>query len=492
MDEKKKIGNAKLLIIAIVLILVIIGTTYAWLRLSKESEVINKIKVGDLELVLDDSISEGIMLEKAVPMSDSKGQLGTEYTFTVENKGKTSLDYNLYLKDVVLDEEDKRLEDVNVRYKLVRDNTLLTKDGTISKITFVNANYTFYFDETLHRIIKVVDSSDVEVTGLADAINNKLESDAVFDDALNAIKGMFGENNSYKIEKARESKLISSMNIDQDSNRVLDTMTINQNQKYTYKLQVWIDKDAGTEIMGKIFFAKIGINATQHKTTNVGSFATDSWDTISKAVKSGVYSYQVGDVKEVNMGEFGKHKVRVVNTSECTNGELSQTACGFVVEFTDIITMHNINQSLTNVGGWPASSMSEYLNDTILKSLPSDLQQVISETTVVSSHGSTAGEENFTSTDKLYLLSTKELWNGGTGYDSAENTTRQLDYYKKIGVALTNYFGAIKKSGTEAQEWWLRSSNSNSPYIFLHVTTAGSYGNELPTKACGISPAFRI
>ena len=42
-----------------------------------------------------------------------------------------------------------------------------------------------------------------------------------------------------------------------------------------------------------------------------------------------------------------------------------------------------MNSSSTNVGGWPASEMRIYLNDTILKALPSELQNVIATTTVV-------------------------------------------------------------------------------------------------------------
>ena len=63
MNETKKIGNAKLLVIAVVLTLVVVlGTTYAWLRISQESRIVNKITAGNLELTLDDKTSEGIKL----------------------------------------------------------------------------------------------------------------------------------------------------------------------------------------------------------------------------------------------------------------------------------------------------------------------------------------------------------------------------------------------------------------------------------------------
>ena len=139
MEEKKKIGNRKLLVIAIVLILVvIIGTTYAWLRISQESKIINKITAGSLELTLDDKASEGIKLIKAIPMSYQQGITTEEYTFTLTNKSSTS-SYTLSLKDLTTYTNDNneeitiadadRLADSKVRYILLKDG----EEATASK-----------------------------------------------------------------------------------------------------------------------------------------------------------------------------------------------------------------------------------------------------------------------------------------------------------------------------------------------------------------------
>ena len=46
------------------------------------------------------------------------------------------------------------------------------------------------------------------------------------------------------------------------------------------------------------------------------SFAEDSWDMIISAVKAGnTENYHVGDTKEINMGSFGTHTLRIANTS---------------------------------------------------------------------------------------------------------------------------------------------------------------------------------
>ena len=227
-------------------------------------------------------------------------------------------------------------------------------------------------------------------------------------------------------------------------------------------------------------------------------FATDSWATIIANVKAGSGSeYKVGSTKEVNLGTtYGTHTLRVANTStpsECSTSGFSQTACGFVLEFADIITTHKMNDTNTNVGGWPASSMYTFVNADIYNTLPSDLKNAIIDTTVVSGHGSTSGEENFTSTDKLYLLAPKEIYrNWSNSYDSAKDLTRTLDYYKNLGVTTGNYSGAIKKNETSPAKWWLRSANSYSINVFYYVSNNGGWSNYDAIYTDGVAPAFRL
>ena len=227
------------------------------------------------------------------------------------------------------------------------------------------------------------------------------------------------------------------------------------------------------------------------------SFTTDSWATISNAVRNGnIGKYNVGDTKTVDMGSYGTHTLRIANTStpsECSTTGFSQTACGFVLEFADIITTHNMNDTNTNVGGWPASSMYTFVNNDIYNSLPSEIRNAIIDTTVVSSHGSTSGETNFTSTDKLYLLAPKEIYTDfSNSYDTAKDLTRTLDYYTSIEVTTSSYSGAIKKNGTSASNWWLRAANSNNTNYFFNVGYGGYWNNYNANSLNGVAPAFRM
>ena len=227
------------------------------------------------------------------------------------------------------------------------------------------------------------------------------------------------------------------------------------------------------------------------------SFTADDWNTIVTAINSGTHPYNIGDTKTVDMGSLGTHTIRIANLTPCDGSLESETACGVVLEFADIITTHNMNSTNTNVGGWPASNMRTYLNNDIYNALPAELQTAIIDTKVVSGHGSTSGEGNFTSTDKLYLLSTAEVWEQGTyskiQYDSAIESTRQLDYYKNLGVTTSNYSGAIKQYNGTNTRWWLRAAYSYNATTFFLVAIDSAWNvHAANITARGVSPAFRI
>ena len=267
------------------------------------------------------------------------------------------------------------------------------------------------------------------------------------------------------------------------------------------------------------YFTKTGGNGTEYTSTSTitddvmlynSTFEYDTWSEIVANVKANKISqYNVGDTKSVNLGTYGTHTLRIANTStpsECSTSGFSQTACGFVLEFADIITKHNMNPAGTykgttyqygwNVDGWPATSMRTFVNNDIYNVIPSEIKNAIIDTTVVSGHGKTSGETNFTSTDKLYLLSTAEVWAQGSSntieYDTARDVTRQLDYYKNLGTSTSNYSGAIKKNGTSAYYWWLRAAGSYNAHIFLPVTGNGDWTYSSAASTYGVAPAFRL
>ena len=269
--------------------------------------------------------------------------------------------------------------------------------------------------------------------------------------------------------------------------------------KYTFTIlfkETNVDQNTN---QGKKFNGVLGIE--EYKAPD---FATDSWEAIIAKVKAGNGSeYAVGSTKEVDLGTtYGTHTLRVANTStpsECSGTGFSQTACGFVLEFADIITNHKMNDTNTNAGGWPSTSMRTFVNNDIYNALSDEIKNAIIDTTVVSGFGPD-DTENFTSIDKLYLLAPGEVYsdwktitiNGEPLYDTAKNLTRTLDYYKNLGVTTINSSGAGKKNGTYDSYWWLRTATAITGSYFYDVYSDGDWFRNGANYTYGVSPAFRL
>ena len=157
------------------------------------------------------------------------------------------------------------------------------------------------------------------------------------------------------------------------------------------------------------------------------SFSSDSWETIAANTTSSVY--QPGDIREIKLdldenGTDETYHLRIANTStpdECGTDLFSQTSCGFIVEFVEVIGAQTMNNEYSNAGGWPASDLYNYLNvgeNSLFNKLPSDLKNVISNTMTVSGYRSSAIEPITISLDKLFFFTLNEV-GINTKYDSS-------------------------------------------------------------------------
>ncbi len=251
------------------------------------------------------------------------------------------------------------------------------------------------------------------------------------------------------------------------------------------------------------------------------SFAKDSWSTIQKEAQKCVNNesydckYKVGDTKEIALNLDGVNEtiktIRIANMStpakdgkECGANDFSQTACGFVIEFVENLQVNQkMNIDRTNTGGWSNSNMRNYLNNQFINTLPNDLKSVIIETKVVSGLGKSEGcsssgggggrgssssctKVNISENDKLYMLAPKEIFSDwSSSYDSAQNKTRQLDYYSaqgtsssNVSAALKNCYGTydevengviVKKNATGSWYYFLRTAHANDNSSFFGV-----------------------
>ena len=302
-------------------------------------------------------------------------------------------------------------------------------------------------------------------------------------------------------EMSLSVKLIQSYGADYNN---YDSNGDGTNDTLQVKFQCTINATAGDSTVAKV--------TTTASIPEPVSFATDSWETIEKAVKEGNTSaYNVGDTKTITLaahhsdcatlvsdmcmpGDIAESTatIRIANMSNpdiCSSDSFSKSACGFVVEFVDALEVGPMNTTTTSDGSWRDSYMRSYLNGNFYNALPSDLQKVIASTSVITGHNYNE-TENVTSVDKLYLLSLREVYDeNSNNWDTAWDYSRELDYYSSGG-------SLGKLNGTETKYWFLRTavySDVVAQHFVSTVNVSGMmFSGEYATSIKGISPAFRI
>ena len=505
-----------LLISVSLLVIIFIGVTYAkFLSVDKGQDTV--INMGDLNIsfckdttcdstytnigqVIGTKIENGVTVPADIYPFKNDGSYSNEtpYIFKVENTG--SLDSTVKIK--------------------LKEDASFTPSGDYSSYARLTSKYADHLKVAIKKKILYQDTGyqfgDVNMDGLVNLQDVNLVLQAATENATltDVQKKLIGLDSSTRISAVHAANILQILNGTSESSYSTKVYTysdledgvifkndiIKLGESATYFLWLYLDETTPNDAQKTYFVGNIDVDGEYIPKVNPVSFATDSWETIITAVKeNNISKYKVGDTKTIDMGTYGTHTLRIANKStpsECSTSGFSQSACGFVLEFADIITTHAMNDTSTNVGGWPATTMRTFVNNDIYNSLPSELRNAIIDTTVVSGHGSTSGETNFTSTDKLYLLSTAEVWAQGSSntieYDTARDVTRQLDYYKNLGTSTSNYSGAIKKNGTSASTWWLRAAYSNTTTGFFRVIFNGDWRYDSATGTYGVAPASRL
>ena len=508
-----------LLISVSLLVIIFIGVTYAkFLSVDKGQDTV--INMGDLNIsfckdttcdttytnigqVIGTKVENGTTVPASIYPYAGKTEYSNEtpYIFKIENTGSL---------------------DSTVKIKLKEDATF-TPSGDYSSYARLTSKYADHLKVAIKKRVLYKDTGyqlgDVNLDGIVNLkdsdylySSNALipSSTIILTDVQKKIADINGDGKLNTADSVRINSMVAGLRNDIYSTKVY-TYTdledgvifkddiIKSGESATYFLWLWLDSTTPNDAQKTYFVGNIDVDGEYIPKVNPVSFATDSWETIITAVKeNNISKYKVGDTKTIDMGTYGTHTLRIANKStpsECSTSGFSQSACGFVLEFADIITTHKMNNSNPNKGGWPVTRMRTFVNNDIYNAIPSELRNVIIDTTVVSGHGRN-DTSNFTSTDKLYLLSPAEIWAQGTSntvnYDTARDVTRQLDYYKNLGTSTSNYSGAIKKNGTDADFWWLRSAHSDYGNAFFNVRSNGECGSDYSYDTYGVSPAFRL
>ena len=144
--NKKKIITIVISIVIILILVLAISYAYFSTQLSGTDQL---VKVGDLELVLNET-SEGINLSNAIGLSDSDGMSLTPSTFELKNNGSKAVDYTIYLDDNTISDTDTRIDDMYLKYNL-------NKNGTNSGASLLTSS--------IYNSNRVLDSGTIEGGG---------------------------------------------------------------------------------------------------------------------------------------------------------------------------------------------------------------------------------------------------------------------------------------------------------------------------------------
>ena len=507
-----------LLVSVSLLVIIFIGVTYAkFLSVDKGQDTV--INMGDLNIsfckdttcdstytnigqIIGTKVENGTTVPSSIYPYAGKTEYSNEtpYIFKVENTGTLDSTVKIKLKE---DASFAPSGDYSSYTRLTSKYAGHLKVAIKKKILYQDTGYQLG-DVNLDGIVNLKDS---EYLSSSNAFRSN--STIILTDVQKKIADINGDGTIDAIDRNFLGKMIAGLYdsiystkiytyADLEDGIIFKDDIIKSNENAIYFLWLYLDNTTPNDAQKTYFVGNIDVEGEYIPNIAApNNFSTDSWSTIVKAVQeNNIGKYNVGDTKEIDMGTYGTHTLRIANKStpsECSTEGFSQTACGFVLEFQDIITTSKMNTAYSNTGGWNNAEMNTFINNNnIYNALPNELKEIIIDTIVVSSYGKN-DTANFTTTNKLYLLAPKEIY---TDYaettDTAKDLTRILDYYKEKRVTMNSYANAIKYNNSTATWWWLRNVPSSNSGNFFGVNVTGILNNNYAHFVGGVSPAFRI
>lgn len=198
----------------------------------------------------------------------------------------------------------------------------------------------------------------------------------------------------------------------------------------------------------------------------------DTWDDVDSYIADGSYKtrYIPGDTVAITIGtEYtGRAQVVAIDADVDENGNTIPITW---MTKNCLNTTHNMNDTNTNSGGYPASSMKTYV-DGLLTSMPAKVQSMIVPA-VKTSYNYNNSSTNYSGVYSLWIPSVREMFTASEASDSRENR----------GPTYTELFNGnsarIKQRNGSNQYYWLRSARAGYSSNFRVVSSNGyfSYGN---------------
>ena len=211
----------------------------------------------------------------------------------------------------------------------------------------------------------------------------------------------------------------------------------------------------------------------------------NTWAQIAKASAAGKASqlWSVGDTKDITVGsETLTLVIMGFNHDDLASGGKAGITFGMK---NLMATTRRMNASNTNSGGFTGSEMYSWLQNTLLPTLPSDLQAVLKSVNKKTSAGSQSSTIN-TNSMKLFLFSEIEIF-GSTTYSKAGEGS-QYSYF----ATAANRIKYLSNGSGSANWWWERSPNGSDSGSFCGVNSDGSANVYYAGSTAGVCFGFCV
>lgn len=216
--------------------------------------------------------------------------------------------------------------------------------------------------------------------------------------------------------------------------------------------------------------------------------ANNDWATIAQVAETGRAQdyWNIGDTIDVQVGdETLTFAIMDFNHDDLADGS---GKAGITFGMKELMTnIHNMNSTATNVGSFVGSEMFSYLRDTVLPSLPQNLQNVIKKVNKLTSAGNKSTSIQ-TDSMKLWLFSEIEIL--GDVVWSVEGEGFQYPYFSTI----ENRTKRLSNGTGDAHWWWERSPYRGSSGAFCGALSNGSGTSDIysPDFTAGVCFGFCI
>lgn len=123
-EYKKFLKQNKMVIMLLMMsVIVLMGSSYAWYSISIKSEKGQSITSGNLSLNLEEN-DEEIILDNAVPLSDQAGLDQKGYQFSVTNTGTIASQYSIYFQGCITEGciGENEIVGTLIKYNLIKNN----------------------------------------------------------------------------------------------------------------------------------------------------------------------------------------------------------------------------------------------------------------------------------------------------------------------------------------------------------------------------------